>query len=384
MKKRNTCSPSRGKKSSVLMNKEVVMQDSLQKKEELPVKSITTKSFLQTLSIIMILFVVLYGLNGLLLSRAGSQYILNGQKNTETSYDVIFAGSSHMNNAVYPMDLWKEYGFTSFNNAQSGEILPVSYYTCKEAIEKYHPKVLVLDVYLLYHARRDGNISWMHQSIDRLSPTNKIPAILDLVPQENLEEFLFPITLYHSRWKELSQVDFIGENSVYRGCAQNFDIAEDIVGLTFESTPENVKIQPPQVPVEYLNKIIDLCDQTNTELLLVALPYFISSKLDATHDLSNDMAYFNWLSDFAQENDIPYINYFYLVDEIGFDWWKCLYNYSHMNYWGGSIITEHIGKYLNAQYDLPDRREDPDYQHWNKDLETYQKKIDESLSKIQK
>ncbi|OUP05682.1 hypothetical protein [Anaeromassilibacillus sp. An200] len=80
MKKRNTCSPSRGKKSSVLMNKEVVMQDSLQKKEELPVKSITTKSFLQTLSIIMILFVVLYGLNGLLLSRAGSQYILNGQK----------------------------------------------------------------------------------------------------------------------------------------------------------------------------------------------------------------------------------------------------------------------------------------------------------------
>lgn len=382
MKKKSTRSSSRGKNSSVLINKEVVMQDSFQKKKELSVKPVISKGFFQTLAMAMILFLVLYGLNGLFLGRAGTQYILSGQKDTETSYDVIFAGSSHMNNAVYPMILWEEYGFTSFNNAQSGEILPVSYYTCKEAIEKYHPKVLVLDVYMIYHSRRDGNISWMHQSVDRLSATNRIPAILNLVPLKNWEEFLFPLTLYHSRWKELSEADFVGENSVSKGCAQNFTVAEDIIGLTFESTPENVKVQPPEIPVEYLNKIVDLCKQTDTELLLVALPYFISDKLEATHDLSNDIAYFNWVSDFSKEKQIPYINYFYLVDEIGFDWWECLYNYSHMNYWGGSIITQHIGEYLNTHYNLPDRRKDPDYQHWNIDLKIYQKQVDKKLSQV--
>ncbi len=380
MKKRGAHSPLRGKNDPVLMNKEVVTQDSFEKKEEILVKPVTKKGFFQALAIIMVLFVVLYGLNGLFLSRAGTEYILNGQKDTESSYDVIFAGSSHMNNAVYPMLLWEEYGFTSFNNAQSGEILPVSYYTCKEAIEKYHPQVLVLDVYMLYHSRRDGNISWMHQSMDRLSAANRIPAILNLVPLKNWEEFLFPLSFYHSRWKEIAETDFVGENSISKGCAQNFTIAEDIVGLTFESTPENVKIRPPEIPVEYLNKIVDLCRKTDTKLLLVALPYFISDELeDATHDLSKDMAYFNWVSDFAQEKEIPYINYFYLVDEIGFDWWECLYNYSHMNYWGGSIITNHLGEYLNTHYDLPDHRQDPNYQHWNEDLETYKNHLEKSI-----
>lgn len=340
------------------------------------------KDFAETIAILLVLALVLGWCNGILMSKSGGSYILSGQNNPDSSYDVIFAGSSHMNNAVYPMEIWEDHGYTSFNNAQSGEILPVSYYTCKEAVEKYAPSVLVLDVYMLYHSRADGNINWMHQSLDRLSPANRIPAILDLVPKRNLKEFLFPMSLYHSRWKELTKADFEITDNVRRGCAQNFTLAEDITGLSHEYVPADIKIKPPEIPVYYLDRIVELCEQTDTTLVLVALPYFISSEVEgATHKLDKDQAYFNWVSDYAKEKGLNYINYFHLVEEIGFNWTECLYNHSHMNYWGGTVITEHLGAYLAENYELPDHRDDMDYQHWNDDLQTYNKQIINSLDK---
>lgn len=349
-----------------------------------PKSTVTKRGLMQAVLIAVLLVILLCVLNSVFMSKAGHDYILAGQENPESSYDVIFAGSSHMNNAVYPMVLWEKYGFTSFNNAQSGEVIPVSYYTCKAAVETYHPKVLVLDVYMLYYTQKSGNISWMHQSLDALPARYRLPAIFDLVPQKNLEEFLFPFTLYHSRWKELGKEDFTGEDSLRRGSAQNFTRAQDIVGLTFEYTQPEEKIQPTDIPLEYLDKIVEMCKQTDTQLLLVALPYFISEDVEKpTHDMSNDQAYFNWMADYAAEKGVPYINYFHMVDELGFEWTECLYNYSHMNYWGGSIITEHLGAYLTEHYALPDRRDDPAYAHWNHDLEVYNRQVEEQLNGIE-
>lgn len=114
--------------------------------------------------------------------------------------------------------------------------------------------------------------------------------------------------------------------------------------------------------------------------MLVALPYFTSQEVEKpTHDLSNDQAYFNWIEDYAAEKGVPYINYFHLVDEIGFVWTECLYNYSHMNYWGGTIITEHLGSYLAENFSLPDRREGSAFAQWNADLEKYNKRVEENL-----
>ena len=349
-----------------------------------PKGTVTKRGIIEATVIAAVLVIMLLVLNGIFMSKAGRDYILAGQVDPENSYDVIFAGSSHMNNAVYPMMLWEQHGFTSFNNAQSGEIIPVSYYTCKAAVETYHPKVLVLDVYMLYYTQKKGNISWMHQSLDSLPARYRLPAVFDLVPPENLEEFLFPFTLYHSRWKELRQTDFIDTDSVQRGNALNFNRAQDIVGLTFEYTQPEEKVQPADVPVQYLDKIVEMCKQTDTQLLLVALPYFISGDVEEpTHNMSNDQAYFNWMTDYAAEKGVQYINYFHMVDELGFEWTECLYNYSHMNYWGGSIITEHLGAYLAEHYSLPDHRGDPAYANWDRDLEAYHSMVEQWLQKMQ-
>ena len=276
---------------------------------------ITRKGILQTTVIFLILVLILSALNPILMGKGGTNHILAGQAEPDSTYDVIFSGSSHMNNAAYPMELWQEYGFTAFNNAQSGEIIPVSYYTSKYALETYDPKVLVLDVYMLYHGKEYGNLTWAHQSLDHLPAQYRIPAILDLIPKESKKEFLFPMNLYHSRWNELSKSDFAPADNYLRGCAQNFNIADDITGMTFEHTPADVKVRPAEIPVTYLQKIVDLCRETETELVLVALPYFISGEYDnGTHKMENDQAYFNWVADFAAENGVDYINFFHLFE----------------------------------------------------------------------
>lgn len=340
---------------------------------------------LQTLISILIFWLVFCTISQIFQSKTGHRNILTSEQRTDQNIEVIFAGSSHMNNALYPMIIWEKYGITSYNHAQSGQILPVSYYACKDVIEQYHPQVLVLDVYMLYHAKKTGNITWMHQSFDRMSLLNRVNGVLDLIPKEQWKEFLVPLTLYHARWESLTERDFTYDRSkldVNRGADINFTRATDITGLTTQIVDASVKTEPPEVAVDYLTRIAELCQQTGTKLLLVALPYFTSDDVaETTHDMSNDQAYFNWVADFAEQYGAAYINYFHLVDEIGFNWYEHLLNYSHINYWGGVVITEHLGQYLYDHYDLPDYRNDPLYENWNSDLEKFHQTVENSLQK---
>lgn len=352
--------------------------------EKPAVRRPTKKGFFQTLLIIAIMVVITLAAGKVLRSKTGDANIMLDPKLEQESWDVIFAGSSHMNNALYPVQLWKEYGIASYNNAQSGEVIPVSYYTCKEIIERMHPKVLVLDVYMLYHPRKDGSISWMHQSLDTLSPQNRIAAIRDLVPAEQQTEFLFPLALYHTRWKELTDSDFADPAEPARlGSSTSIVKATELAGYSYEEIPANIKVRPSDIPVLYLEKIVNICEETGTQLLLVALPYMTSPDVPKpTHKMDQDQAYFNWVSDFAEEHHLNFVNYFHLTDEIGFIWPEHMKDYSHMNIWGGQLITSHLGAYLTEHYDLEDHRGQKAYKIWDKRVTRYDKNIEKLMEKV--
>ena len=278
-----------------------------------------------------------------------------------------------MNNAAHPMEIWNEYGIASYNAAQSGQIMPVSYWACKELIEMFHPKVIVLDCYMLYYGEKQGNDSYTHQTLDSLSFSNRFQAALDLYSGEKTIEYIFPMWLYHTRWKELTERDFVFDLSNYtltRGAAINTGIADEISGMIMTiDQPEHI-VEPPDITIEYLEKIVSLCKNNNTELLLVTIPYFTSYP-SKTLDMTSHQGFFNWVEEFAERHHIRYINYFHIADEIGFDWNQHLYNYTHLNYWGGHVITKHLGSFLHTHYNLPDHREEEQYANWNADYKRY-------------
>lgn len=51
----------------------------------------------------------------------------------EENFDVLFMGTSHVLNAVYPMELWNDYGIVSYNFGGHGNYLPTTYCIMKNA-----------------------------------------------------------------------------------------------------------------------------------------------------------------------------------------------------------------------------------------------------------
>lgn len=46
----------------------------------------------------------------------------------EEDYDVLFLGSSHILNGVFPMELWRDYGIVSYNLSGHGSRAAVNYW----------------------------------------------------------------------------------------------------------------------------------------------------------------------------------------------------------------------------------------------------------------
>ena len=67
----------------------------------------------------------------------------------EENYDVLFFGSSHTLNAVFPMELWKDYGIVSYNMATHGGRTAGNYWLLKNALEYTSPKLIVVDCYMI-------------------------------------------------------------------------------------------------------------------------------------------------------------------------------------------------------------------------------------------
>ena len=79
--------------------------------------------------------------NKLMMNKAsGEQY--DQFFKAEQDFDVLFLGSSHMINGVSPLDLFREYGITSYNLSMHGNYVASSYYLFKESLEILNKKTV--------------------------------------------------------------------------------------------------------------------------------------------------------------------------------------------------------------------------------------------------
>ena len=78
--------------------------------------SLKTKRILCCVLTAALLAVSLCGLSALLENKASKAQFERFYK-SETGYDVLFFGASHMQNALNPIILWQECGIASYNTA---------------------------------------------------------------------------------------------------------------------------------------------------------------------------------------------------------------------------------------------------------------------------
>lgn len=276
----------------------------------------------------------------------------------KNTIDVFLMGSSHMLNAVSPVQLWEQYGIASNNLAQNGQVLPVSYYALQEALRWQKPRLVVLDVYKVVQDSLIDSKASLHYTLDNMRPgLPKLRAVFDLLEPEDRAEYLLDIILYHSRWKELTEEDFQKPDTTEKGAQALFTTAAPYEGWTV--LPEGETAPPAQVELEYLEKIVALCRDEGVELLLVAVPF----TTPADDDL-NRQAAVNAMAGWAAQREVSFVNLMHRTEELGFDFSADMADTYHVNWRGMEKVTAWLGAYLTAHYDLPDRRGEAAYDGW--------------------
>ena len=313
------------------------------------------------------LFVIMYiGSRDILRNKSESEALGVIVNEPDGIYDVVFAGPSHMQYAIQPAQLFGEFGIASCNVSTAAQSIPSSYHILKEMIERHDPELVVLDLFCLFYPDNYFAPARMHQAIDNFPLSkNKIEAINDLVTGDKSEYYLNYL-LYHSRWKELTRFDY----TVYR--EQNEKFQPLIGGEPYPDPFEPVyeKAEPPEVPLSYLEKLVQLCEETETELLLTVIPYRADVDNNNTSAILQQQMY-NTVEEMAKEWGVGYINGLHHLDEMNYDFVTDMYEYSHVNVSGANKICKYYGEYIKKNYEIPDRTADENYADWHDDFKEY-------------
>lgn len=276
----------------------------------------------------------------------------------EQDFDVLFLGTSHVLNAVYPMELWRDYGIVSYNMANHSENICTNYWQLRSALDYTSPKVVVIDLYAV-----DGdskvNEQYLHNFTDAVPISmTKVEMVYDLLEPSKWAEYLFNFSLYHGRWEELETSDFRPSTGVEKGAELRDDIAVNEPPVLI---PKDEYDPTDRLNKRYLQKIIDLCNERDIEVVLMYIPYTMPESHQQVA---------NWGYACAQENGIPYLNFVYEDLDINYAT-DCADIAHHLNSSGARKVTDYLGSFLTEQYELPDRRSDAAYSFWNQDYEEY-------------
>lgn len=275
----------------------------------------------------------------------------------DDTFDVTFLGSSFALYSIYPMELYRDFGISSYNLATGNQSIEASYYLAKECIEKDHPKVIVMDCNMAWTDQETMKPQYIHYITDTMPylSASRFEMIENLSAEdEDIKPLLFPLIAYHSRWQELTYQDALpqAKEMVY-GCkvtsrveiADPYDAPELVEGVTL-----------PETSVNYLQKTIDLCKENDTELLLINIPPLGKNKFFDQSGYNMRWTASQEVEKLAGQNDVPYLDYFAEWDQLGFDLEREAMDGEHLNRWGAARFTSILGNYMKEHYDLPDRR----------------------------
>lgn len=280
----------------------------------------------------------------------------------EQGFDVFFMGTSRMMDAIAPMELWRDYGVTSYNLANSSEVLDVTEQVLDLALDVHVPKVAMIDVFYVSHAVDEvWTYSYRHLFFDEVPLSYaKFEAVRATLPKDQWLEFMMPFSLYHGRWEEMLSggVERMVECEPFMMGGELR--AGHSVPREYERT--NQMSESEQPGFDALRRIAALCRENGVEPVFVALPGFA---------LKEEQMEMNAVTRVADELGVTFLNLFDVEGLV--DPQQDCYDYlGHANPSGTSKVTAYIGKWLTENYALEDKRGQEAYAYWDENLARYE------------
>ena len=285
---------------------------------------------------------------------------------SEEPHEVLFLGDCEVYENISTVALYRDYGISSYIRGSAQQLTWQSYYLLEDTLRYETPDVVVFNVLALKYGEPQSE-SYNRMTLDgmewSLSKWNAIEA--SMTEDENMIDYVFPFLRYHSRWSELTATDFEHVFDKDRVTINGYYMRTDV--LPEGPFPDPMPLADytlPETSMEYLSRIVELCRENDIELVLIKAPTLYPHWYDQWDEQ---------VRDFAAANNVPYINYIYLRNQIGLDMSVDTYDAGlHLNLSGAEKFADYIGQYLVDNYDLTDYREVPEVaQMWQDDILFY-------------
>lgn len=289
----------------------------------------------------------------------------------ENKHAVIILGDCEAYTTFSPMEMYKEYGITSYIRGNSQQLIGQSYYLLSEALHYEIPKVVILSVDAM---RYNSQIKEEYNRLllDKMRWSKEKLALINYskMPGESLLTYLFPILRYHERITSLEADDlkylFSDEVVSHNG----FLINKEIKPVKALPTPKYLDDYTfSQDNYNYLDKIRLLCEEKGIKLILYKAPtvhpYWYKE-------------YDKQIKDYANKYQIDYYNMLEL-EEIGIDMSVDTYDSgTHLNLFGARKVSHYFGKILQDKYNLSDEsKNDKIRLEYEKKLMRYEGEVNE-------
>lgn len=287
--------------------------------------------------------------------------------------DVLFVGSSHCYNSVYPDCLWRDSGIAAFDLAISGQDKSSSYYSIVEALKTQSPKVVLVESSGLLHegygqeGNKYRNLLAYKNSADSL-------ALAEEVDEENKWNYFLKWPIVHTRYRELGQYDFVQyEYSIYgRGAAIGWGIGPGPDLQAFAADEETVELSPENI--EWLDRLIELSREEDFTLVFFLAPMMMYGP---------NQKIINAAAEYVREQGFDFLDFGKKAEELGLNPDTDFGDGNHCNGYGAEKITRYLGKYLSKHFDLTDHRNDEAYHLWDVSFHYYyrlerEKKLNET------
>lgn len=301
--------------------------------------------------------------NDLLVIKTSNRYYMMDRKLAELDgeFDVQIYGSCHAYTSFDSMILEEEYGVSTYNLAQAGEIIPVTYVRMQEQFRKYAPEVALVEIwgvnpYETYITTESIINDYMLPNVSQIDFSPEKVELIRLYDSLDMLAENFPIAKYKDRLMDfsLNEADFnysletVAENAVegtlYVGkamakrFANNGYLRNDTEPLADydlqqgDSGGESLAVE--EEFMLYIDKIIALCEEYDVQLIFYRAPYRATD---------NELKKVNYLKEYFGERDIPFFD---LEEEIDFDP-ACDFNdYEHLSESGARKATEYLVEYI--------------------------------------
>jgi len=317
------------------------------------------------------LFVILFSLTSEVVSQKWhfDRQVAAFYKEPKNTVDVLFLGASSFYRGVSPLNMWDEYGFTSFVRGVPTQPAIMTYYYFLESLNYQQPKVVVLDAYrILHHLTLSEREDIYRRSIEPMKlSVIKIKMLHGLLPQSDINtifSLLFPFFRYHTRWSELDQKDIrFFDNKAYdpfKGQGVNFNTFPNEIPLDFMDPEENIS-ELSTISEYFFGEVIRKSKEQGIDVVLLAFPR--PQKTTYSQHLA--------IEKFANEHDLIFIDYSLpeLMKATNFDAENDMLDKYHLNAFGAKKISNHFGAILVEKFNLEDKRQNPGYEQWHKNSE---------------